>query len=87
MNTVSEKDGHIERLYVVPPVATLQLKAIILNAPLSGNPGRHRTVASVSFDGDMRVNGERVHPHELVRWCDAVLGQFSGEQLARARAL
>lgn len=85
MEYIDKDDGAVRRTYQVPEVESLTLDRLTLL-------GRHDStrmlpVCDVRLAGGVSVNGKRVHPADLVQFCDAILATFTGEQLERARAL
>jgi hypothetical protein len=76
--------GNVECSYLIPDIESYRLDRIALLGPMGGSTQRMQA-AYVTFDGGVEVCGKRVHPYDLIRFCDTVLNQFTGEDLSRAR--
>lgn len=82
---VERVSGAITREHAIPrPVSELPVRALSIKGRTSPTMSES-TAARIVWDRETRLNNVRVNDYELIRWCDEVLGHYTGEQLAKAR--
>jgi hypothetical protein len=77
--------GNVPLTYVVRNVEEHTLARIGLLAPTPGGGSTRTQAAYITFEDGIEVNGKRVHPYDLIRFCDAILDRFTGDELRHAR--